>query len=240
MMNETLQKELSKHLRKIKGRKHFIEKWEEKMKMKEDLFGRSFEGKEELIKLTHLKAKTFLDKIGFNYEKDGNSAGDRIIWKDGFLRMRRYNHRYWNTINLDYNQNINEFLPDGFQEALNLFNKKRIKIGEIKICFKSLIKFNKGIDIQFIDKYDKELLTDKVIKIELKGGDVSVDGINHNPNEDSYYNDFIFKKILNLMKRYERNLDNLTKVRGKMINEVKGFMGSKFDKIVLVANLEEE
>jgi len=248
MMNETLQRELSAHLKKIRGREGFIKNWGIKVKEKERQIGREWNNKDELIKKVHLKAKIYLDEKGFNYEKDRNNHQARIRWIDGFLKVREYKNHGFGIIRFNTNV-LTEFLPDGFLKAYKIFDKKCKKIEKLKINFKCVIKLREGIKVQHIERWDNTIGTERIVEIELNntgetytsGIKIEISGDEHSGiNENAYYHDRIFRNILKLMKKYEKNLNNVFKAQKKLQADLLCFTENQFDRIIMLEKLKEE
>ena len=245
MMNETLQKELSAHLRVINGRDNFIKKWVKKKEKQISGFGRDWEGQDEIIKLIHLKAKSYLDKKKFNYGKDRDYNASIIIWDGDFLRERGYKQRRFNKVDLA-KIGLWKLLPKGFGKAVEVVDKKLSNITKLEVGFKGVIKLNKRNNFQSV--YNTELRQDKAIKIILSNrgkygnSDVKIDieGEGYLPNDEwAYHNTRIFKKILKLINKFEKNLNNLTQVRERLRKEAEDFVSKDFDKILILESLKE-
>lgn len=245
-MKQELQKELSAHLRVINGRENFIKKWQDKKEKQIRDFKDNWKGEEEILKIIHLKAKEYLDKKGFNFGKDRDYNSSLIIWEDGFVKEREYKQRSF--YNVDFTENgLQEFLPRGFQKAVIELMIKLHKIGKLNINFKSTIKLNKNNKFYYLDY--QELKKEKAEKIILgkdksypyNSSDLSIETDGYTSKEEwAYYNAKVFKKILKLMKKYEKNFKNILIVREKLRQEAEDFVNNQFNKIVILESLKDE
>lgn len=246
-MKQELQKELSAHLRVINGREGFIKKWKDKQEKQSGDFKDNWEVEDEILKIIHLKAKEHLDKKKFKFGKDRNYNNSLIIWEGGFVKEREYQQRSFNKVKFGEGLGLNEFLPKGFQKAVRELDKKLYKINELKIKFKGTIKLKKNNNFYFIDY--QELKEEKVDKITL-GKDKSIwsSNIDFNIETDgysskeewAYYNTKVFKKVLKLMDKFEKNFNNVLNVREKFRQEAEDFVNNQFDKIIILENLGDE
>ena len=245
-MKQELQKDLSAHLRVINGRENFIKKWQDKQKKQSSDYKDNWKGEDEILKIIHSKAKEYLDKKGFKFGKDRDYNYSLIIWEDGFIKSREYKQRIFHNVNFT-GRGLNEFLPKGFKRAVGELGRIFNKIGKLKIDFKSTIKLNKENNFYVVEyqelkeeKAEKIILgKDKSYSYDNLGFDIEIDGYTSR-EEWAYYNTRVFKKILKLMKKYEKNFNNIINVREKFRQEAEYFVKNQFDKIVILENLKDE
>lgn len=240
MFSETLQKELKKYFNKINGRNKHLERWKE-TKKEECLDFKEF--KRDIEKIVFLKIKSYLDERKFDY-KNGRINGSAIVFVDGVLKEREYRCHYFHDINILENDGCRTFmgiLPNGFYEGIRIIYNKLLKLESIKVAFKRATKFNKAIPIQTIG-YANKINTEEIEKVELEQKEDKFGGyqeIQIYPDEEAYYNNDIFRAILELTKKYEKNLVNINKVRKKLQEDLLDFVNHKFDRIIILERLKE-
>lgn len=264
MMNETLQKELSAHFKKINDRKEHLDKFESSLKQKDT----SFENlKEEIEAEVTRKIKEYLDKKNFDYENERNNSGDRIIFEDGKLKIREYKHHGFNYLNVINSDKLNEFLPNGLIKSRKIITEKIEEIKNIILEFKENIKLKKGIPIQRIngDKIEKSIIKNieisfnceeehsyenrhrysysyenRTYKSRSEEFKIKLNGSSYSYNVDDYlYSDKFFNNILLLIEKFKKHIQEIQETKDKMKSELKSFVFNDIDKMIVLGELKE-
>lgn len=260
MMNETLQKELGKHFKKIDENEKSLDEFKDSLG-KEDSLSKEFE--EEIKAEITRKIKEYLDKENFDYENGRNNSGARIIFKDGRLKIREFKHHSFYELNVLDSKELNDFLPDGLIKVREIINEKIKEIEGVILEFKGQIKLKKGIPIQIIDnrKVEKKIIKDieisfnceeehsyqnrhhlsyygertyksrdREFKIKLNDSSYDVD--------DCLYSDEVFNNILILIEKFKKHIQKVKDKKDKMKKDLRDFVFNRIDSLILIEELK--
>lgn len=262
MMNETLQKELTIHFQKINKRKKELEEIKESLNLKDSSL-QDFE--KEIEQEITIKVKDCLDKKKFDYEKGRNRSGDRITFKDGYLKIREFKTHGFSNLNVLGSDKLNEFLPNGLIEARQIITKKLREIEGVILEFKEKVKLRKSITIQSVG--NEEIKTYKVKEIEISfnceeehssfnrgrysysyGNTGSYKSRNQNfeikINEHTYdvdvslYSDEVFNAIISLIEKFKERIKKVEHIREKKRTELREFVFNQVSKMMILGELE--
>lgn len=264
MMNQTLQRELSSHFKKIKERRKKLDRIEKSLNLKNN----SFEDFKEEIKIELVKrVKEYLDKNKFDYEKGRNSKGTRITFKDGNIKTRDYGRHGFLDFDFLNSDELDEFLPKGLIETRHIINQKLAEIDNVILEFKDKIKLKQGIDIQYIDS--EELVKEKIKEIGVSfnceeehyhSGRSSYS--NYYNYENSYktrserfeieldghtylvdyalYSDEVFNNILFLIEKFKKHIKEIKDIKEEKKADLRDFTFNQISKLIVLGGLGDE
>jgi len=262
-MNETLQKELSAHFKKISDRKEQLDKIEEALNLKDNSL-KVFE--EEIEAELTKRFKEYLDKKNFDYEKGRNNQGSRIIFENGNLKIRQFKSHHFYEVNVLTSDKLNEFLPSGLIEARKIINEKLNKIKGIILEFKEKKRLKKGINIQSID--NNKIKTNKIKEIEIgfnceeehtsssrnrytysydtqtykvrnEKFEIKLNGYSYDVDE-ALYSDEVFNNILLLIDKFKIHIKKIEDVKEEMKTDLRNFIRTQIDKMIILEALKDE
>lgn len=262
MLTKNLQTNLTAHLKKIRGRKAFIDKWCDTQHNKEESFDKR-DAIDDVTKMLHEKVYDFLLKDGFKFGKTRNKSRSLIDYQDGYIVYREY--KYKSFCKVDFFQyrgfdEIKQFLPEGLIRAIGDIEKETHSLnraGDIESEFLSEIKFRKPFILERIDNDEFKIKKETIKSIKL----YTYDGIGYSyyrakeykprfssESEESYsldynsllYHDKFFKKILKLQNKYEKHLMNVLNYKNKLIDNAINkinLIANNFEKYILLEDL---
>lgn len=263
MMNETLQKELSAHFKKIDDRKEQLDKIEKSLNLQNTSF-QSFE--QEIEAEVTKKIKEYLDKNNFDYEKGRNRFGDRIIFEGGYIKIREFKKQRFFNLDVLNSDKLNEFLPNGLIEARNIIVEKLKQIEEVILEFKGKTKLKKAVTIQYVG--DNKIKEEKIKEIEIsfnceeehsysgRHNRYSYSSENHSYKtrnekfeiklndythkvDDALYSDEVFNNILSLIEKFKKHIQEIKKKKEKMKEGLKHLVFNQINKIIILGELKE-
>lgn len=246
-MNAKLQMELGRFFKKIKERKTFLEEELTKLEMDTEKIVDRLE--EKANKKLSLVAKTYMDRIKFDFKKDRNFENHRIGFADGHLTMRKYKcHRHY-ELNLmsEWDTDIGmvvQFLPKGFRQVVNELRGFIRKIYDMDEKYKGRV----GCAAKVVIVGDDGIKRGVVKEIILSGDSFEFDTLDTDDEQLSlygsaeyqvYHNDAVFDICCRMLKDKKKRNDSMNRGIAKHERKIDEMLNGGYNKIMVAARLTE-
>lgn len=206
MISKEFEKQLKSYYRKLDGRQRVLDDWKSKMENKCNALIEGFDL--EINKIMLKKVYEYLKEKKYRFGVQRVNGSIISINELGIMVCRRYQQRRWENLRWRDSE-IRAFAPEGYPEVsgdvADMLHNITIKFGNAT-KFESIIKFRK--DRKVISLWSSYMSLSDVNYLYLKQDGLK-NSIRENIFKEELENDVVFRKVRNLMKKYENHFRNI-------------------------------